>query len=113
MQLVFSLPFNVSILITSVVFLINYGVLFDCTPQNYAPVNLLYQSYKHQQSRILLIIVSCVSLCALVLYPLCSFRRYIEERSFRRFVEACIEETIVVYVDHLLSQVCRTTLGAI
>ncbi|KAJ6832781.1 exocyst complex component SEC6 isoform X1 [Iris pallida] len=27
---------------------------------------------------------------------------YIEERSFRRFVEACLEETIVVYVDHLL-----------
>lgn len=31
--------------------------------------------------------------------------RYIEERSFRRFVEACLEETIVVYVDHLLTQV--------
>nr|CAB3448103.1 unnamed protein product [Digitaria exilis]CAB3504559.1 unnamed protein product [Digitaria exilis] len=31
-------------------------------------------------------------------------KMYIEERSFRRFVEACIEETIVVYVDHLLSQ---------
>ncbi|KAL5208881.1 hypothetical protein ABZP36_033316 [Zizania latifolia] len=29
---------------------------------------------------------------------------YIEERSFRRFVEACVEETIVVYVDHLLTQ---------
>lgn len=29
---------------------------------------------------------------------------YIEERSFRRFVEACLEETIVVYVDHLLTQ---------
>ncbi|XP_073010265.1 exocyst complex component SEC6 [Typha latifolia] len=29
---------------------------------------------------------------------------YIEERSFRRFVEACLEETIVVYVDHLLIQ---------
>ncbi|KAK6938208.1 Exocyst complex component EXOC3/Sec6 [Dillenia turbinata] len=29
---------------------------------------------------------------------------YIEERSFRRFVEACLEETVVVYVDHLLSQ---------
>ncbi|XP_011622418.1 exocyst complex component SEC6 isoform X2 [Amborella trichopoda] len=29
---------------------------------------------------------------------------YIEERSFRRYVEACLEETIVVYVDHLLSQ---------
>ncbi|GJM86850.1 hypothetical protein PR202_ga02748 [Eleusine coracana subsp. coracana] len=28
----------------------------------------------------------------------------IEERSFRRFVEACIEETIVVYVEHLLTQ---------
>ncbi|KAG6737921.1 hypothetical protein POTOM_059453 [Populus tomentosa] len=29
---------------------------------------------------------------------------YIEERSFRRFVEACLEETMVVYVDHLLTQ---------
>ncbi|KAL6912129.1 hypothetical protein ACP4OV_000934 [Aristida adscensionis] len=29
---------------------------------------------------------------------------YIEERSFRRFVEACLEETVVVYVDHLLPQ---------
>lgn len=39
--------------------------------------------------------------------------RYIEDRSFRRFVESCLEETIVVYVDHLLSQVCRTPLGTI
>lgn len=31
--------------------------------------------------------------------------RYIEERSFRRFVEACLEETVVVYVDSLLTQV--------
>ncbi|KAF9670681.1 hypothetical protein SADUNF_Sadunf13G0094000 [Salix dunnii] len=31
-------------------------------------------------------------------------KMYIEERSFRRFVEACIEETVVVYVDHLLTQ---------
>ncbi|KAL7154591.1 hypothetical protein ABFS83_03G011900 [Erythranthe nasuta] len=31
-------------------------------------------------------------------------KMYIEERSFRRFVEACVEETIVVYVDHLLLQ---------
>ncbi|KAL1540546.1 SNARE-binding exocyst subunit S6 [Salvia divinorum] len=31
-------------------------------------------------------------------------KTYIEERSFRRFVEACVEETIVVYVDHLLVQ---------
>uniref|UniRef100_A0A453PJR6 Exocyst complex component Sec6 n=1 Tax=Aegilops tauschii subsp. strangulata TaxID=200361 RepID=A0A453PJR6_AEGTS len=38
---------------------------------------------------------------------------YIEDRSFRRFVESCLEETIVVYVDHLLSQVCRTPLGTI
>ncbi|CAL9055807.1 unnamed protein product [Musa banksii] len=30
--------------------------------------------------------------------------RYIEDRSFRRFVESCLEETIVVYVDHLLTQ---------
>ncbi|MED6222764.1 SNARE-binding exocyst subunit S6 [Stylosanthes scabra] len=29
---------------------------------------------------------------------------YIEDRSFRRFVEACLEETVVVYVDHLLTQ---------
>ncbi|WOL17149.1 exocyst complex component SEC6 [Canna indica] len=29
---------------------------------------------------------------------------YIEDRSFRRFAEACLEETIVVYVDHLLTQ---------
>ncbi|XWS44645.1 hypothetical protein CRYUN_Cryun15aG0065800 [Craigia yunnanensis] len=29
---------------------------------------------------------------------------YIEERSFRRFVEACLEETVIVYVDHLLTQ---------
>nr|XP_018683840.1 PREDICTED: exocyst complex component SEC6-like isoform X2 [Musa acuminata subsp. malaccensis] len=29
---------------------------------------------------------------------------YIEDRSFRRFVESCLEETIVVYVDHLLTQ---------
>ncbi|KAI3465434.1 hypothetical protein Pfo_022097 [Paulownia fortunei] len=31
-------------------------------------------------------------------------KMYIEERSFRRFIEACLEETIVVYVDHLLVQ---------
>uniref|UniRef100_A0A0D9VL24 Uncharacterized protein n=1 Tax=Leersia perrieri TaxID=77586 RepID=A0A0D9VL24_9ORYZ len=31
-------------------------------------------------------------------------KQYIEERSFRRFVEACLEQTIVVYVDHLLTQ---------
>ncbi|XAR48607.1 hypothetical protein NMG60_11031484 [Bertholletia excelsa] len=31
-------------------------------------------------------------------------KMYIEERSFRRFVEACLEETVVVYVDHLLVQ---------
>ncbi|XP_077213192.1 SEC6 [Tasmannia lanceolata] len=31
-------------------------------------------------------------------------KMYIEERSFRRFVEACLEETVVLYVDHLLSQ---------
>ncbi|GAA0140013.1 membrane traffic protein [Lithospermum erythrorhizon] len=31
-------------------------------------------------------------------------KMYIEERSFRRFVEACLEETVVVYVDHLLMQ---------
>ncbi|KAF9661699.1 hypothetical protein SADUNF_Sadunf19G0095700 [Salix dunnii] len=29
---------------------------------------------------------------------------YIEDRSFRRFVEACLEETMVAYVDHLLTQ---------
>ncbi|CAM8881091.1 unnamed protein product [Rhodiola kirilowii] len=31
-------------------------------------------------------------------------KMYIEERSFRRFVEACLEETVIVYVDHLLTQ---------
>ncbi|XP_047340979.1 exocyst complex component SEC6-like [Impatiens glandulifera] len=31
-------------------------------------------------------------------------KMYIEERSFKRFVEACLEETVVVYVDHLLTQ---------
>ena len=29
---------------------------------------------------------------------------YIEERSFRRFVEACLEEAVVVYIDHPLTQ---------
>ena len=42
-----------------------------------------------------------------------SLSAYIEERAFRRFVESCLEETIVVYVDLLLNQVCRTLLGAI
>ncbi|GMH23376.1 hypothetical protein Nepgr_025219 [Nepenthes gracilis] len=31
-------------------------------------------------------------------------KMYIEERSFRRFVEACLEETVVMYVNHLLTQ---------
>ncbi|KAL5982043.1 hypothetical protein ACLOJK_016111 [Asimina triloba] len=31
-------------------------------------------------------------------------KMYIEDRSFRRFVEACLEETVVIYVDHLLTQ---------
>ncbi|XP_052188539.1 exocyst complex component SEC6 [Diospyros lotus] len=31
-------------------------------------------------------------------------KMYIEERSFRRFVENCLEETVIVYVDHLLIQ---------
>ncbi|XWS41264.1 hypothetical protein CRYUN_Cryun17cG0066400 [Craigia yunnanensis] len=31
-------------------------------------------------------------------------KMYIEERSFRRFVEACLEETVILYVDHLLTQ---------
>ncbi|XXG63889.1 hypothetical protein AAC387_Pa05g1979 [Persea americana] len=31
-------------------------------------------------------------------------KMYIEERSFRRFVEACLEENVVVYVDRLLTQ---------
>ncbi|XP_048131260.1 exocyst complex component SEC6 isoform X3 [Rhodamnia argentea] len=31
-------------------------------------------------------------------------KMYIEERSFRRFVESCLEETMVLYVDHLLTQ---------
>ncbi|RWR82956.1 exocyst complex component SEC6 isoform X1 [Cinnamomum micranthum f. kanehirae] len=31
-------------------------------------------------------------------------KMYIEERSFRRFVEACLEENVVLYVDRLLTQ---------
>ncbi|WCJ33601.1 Exocyst complex component SEC6 [Euphorbia peplus] len=31
-------------------------------------------------------------------------KMYVEERSFRRFVEACLEETVVFYIDHLLTQ---------
>ncbi|XP_068649802.1 exocyst complex component SEC6 isoform X2 [Aristolochia californica] len=31
-------------------------------------------------------------------------KMFIEDRSFRRFVEACLEETIILYVDHLLTQ---------
>ncbi|KAI3505049.1 hypothetical protein L1887_26918 [Cichorium endivia] len=31
-------------------------------------------------------------------------KMYIEERSFRRFVESCLEQTVIVYVDHLLAQ---------
>ncbi|KAK3025692.1 hypothetical protein RJ639_042032 [Escallonia herrerae] len=31
-------------------------------------------------------------------------KMYIEDRSFKRFVEACLEESVVVYVDHLLTQ---------
>jgi hypothetical protein len=31
--------------------------------------------------------------------------RYVEERSFKRFAEACLEDTIVIYMDHLLIQV--------
>ncbi|XP_074567206.1 exocyst complex component SEC6 [Curcuma longa] len=31
-------------------------------------------------------------------------KMYIEDRSFRRFAEACLEETIVIYVDHMLTQ---------
>ncbi|XP_071735133.1 exocyst complex component SEC6-like isoform X2 [Rutidosis leptorrhynchoides] len=29
---------------------------------------------------------------------------YIEERSFRGFVESCLEQTVVVYIDHFMSQ---------
>ncbi|XP_074340344.1 exocyst complex component SEC6-like [Apium graveolens] len=29
---------------------------------------------------------------------------YVEERSFRRFVESCLEETVIIYVDRLLTQ---------
>ena len=32
--------------------------------------------------------------------------RYVEERSYKRFAEACLETTIVMYVDRLLIQVC-------
>lgn len=31
-------------------------------------------------------------------------KMYVEERSFRRFVESCLEETVIIYVDHLLTQ---------
>ncbi|KAK9072167.1 hypothetical protein SSX86_008599 [Deinandra increscens subsp. villosa] len=31
-------------------------------------------------------------------------KMYIEERSFKRFVESCLEQTVIVYVDHLMSQ---------
>ncbi|XP_047962018.1 exocyst complex component SEC6-like [Salvia hispanica] len=31
-------------------------------------------------------------------------KTYIEERSFRRFLEACLEETVIVYADRLLIQ---------
>ncbi|KAK3159102.1 hypothetical protein QOZ80_2AG0145720 [Eleusine coracana subsp. coracana] len=31
-------------------------------------------------------------------------KTYIEERPFRRFVEACIEKTVIVYIEHLLTQ---------
>ncbi|KAG6402430.1 hypothetical protein SASPL_134623 [Salvia splendens] len=31
-------------------------------------------------------------------------KTYIEERSFRQFVDACFEETIIVHVDHMLVQ---------
>ncbi|KAK9110605.1 hypothetical protein Sjap_018665 [Stephania japonica] len=31
-------------------------------------------------------------------------KMYIEDRSFKRFVEACLEESVVVYVDHVLIQ---------
>ncbi|KAF5784694.1 putative exocyst complex component EXOC3/Sec6 [Helianthus annuus] len=31
-------------------------------------------------------------------------KMYIEERSFRRFVESCLEQTVIVYIDHLMSQ---------
>lgn len=31
-------------------------------------------------------------------------KMYVEDRSFQRFAEACMEETIVLYVDHLLTQ---------
>ena len=42
-----------------------------------------------------------------------SLSAYIEEIAFRRFVKSYLDETIVVYVDLLLNQVCRTLLGAI
>ena len=41
----------------------------------------------------------------LFIIPLWSHKRYIEERSFRRFLEACLEETVIVYADRLLIQV--------
>ncbi|XVE83409.1 hypothetical protein DITRI_Ditri16bG0086800 [Diplodiscus trichospermus] len=53
-------------------------------------------------------------------YPVATFgdyfsyvKMYIEERSFRRFVEACLEETAVVYVDHLLTQVLQLSFDGV
>ena len=37
--------------------------------------------------------------------------RFVEERSYKRFAEACLEETIVIYVDRLLIQVCISQHG--
>ncbi|KAL6585548.1 SNARE-binding exocyst subunit S6 [Orobanche minor] len=36
-------------------------------------------------------------------------KMYTEERCFRRFVVACLEETVVVYVEHLLTQISYIT----
>lgn len=48
---------------------------------------------------------SCIVSSQVLTTGYCDFLRYIEDRSFRRFVEACLEETIIIYVDHLLTQV--------
>ncbi|XP_028757898.1 exocyst complex component SEC6-like [Neltuma alba] len=36
-------------------------------------------------------------------------KRYIDERSFRECVEACLKETVIVYIDHLLTQKSNIT----
>ena len=63
-------------------------------------------SFRYSQIKSIYHFVTCIMFFFIyVLFFLFWFPRYIEERSFRRFVEACLEETIVLYVDRLLTQV--------